>query len=173
MNSQVRDHLAAEASDRAQSHPAFVDRALQDGMREYQRHVVLAVTAAVACVVALIVTAAFGPRLVWGSPADERIVGLIIEPRAETVLLGGTVEYVAVAQLQDGSTRPAEGRIIWKSTEPGTATIAASGRATSVAPGITTISGSLDGRDQLTGRASLTVLRAAGGPRAWWASLPP
>ncbi|MHA7273765.1 hypothetical protein [Arthrobacter sp. Bz4] len=173
MNSQLRDRLAAEASDRAQSHPAFVDRALQDGMRVYRRHVVLAVTAAVACAVALIAMAALAPRLVWGSPAEERIVGLIIEPGAETVLLGGTVEFVAVAQLHDGSTRPVEGPIIWKSSDTGTAIIATSGQAKSVSPGITTISGSLDGQEELTGRAFLKVLRATVGPRVWWASLPP
>lgn len=155
MNRGLREFLAAEASERVQSYPASIDRPLLAGMRLYRRRVALTTAAAVAVVLTLVSVVAL---TLGGNPTgDDDVVGLTLDPAEITVTLGGTVQFAALAQLADGSTRDVEDGTVWESLDPGIAAVDGFGLATALSPGTTTISGTAEGA---AGDASLTVLPA-------------
>ncbi|MBP2217491.1 Ig-like domain-containing protein [Arthrobacter sp. CAN_C5] len=157
MNRQLREHLAAGAGDRAHTFPAFIDRALRDGMRAYQRRIVLVFTAAVSAVIVMSAGVASIPGWIGVQAVPEEVGSLIIQPTEARVAPGGTVNFTASVILEGGMSRSIEGQPVWESLNPGVATIDGMGLATAVSPGTATISGSSDGR---SAQATLTVLPA-------------
>ncbi|NOJ61283.1 Ig-like domain-containing protein [Arthrobacter sp. 260] len=156
MNRQLREYLAAGAGDRAHAFPAFIDRALSDGMRAYWRRIILVFTAAVSAVIVAIAVIASVPGWIGAQAVPEEPASLIIEPTEARVALGGTVLFTASAMLADGASRSIEG-LTWESLDPGIATIDGTGLATAVSPGTASISGSAAGQQA---QATLTVLPA-------------
>ncbi|WP_035764996.1 Ig-like domain-containing protein [Arthrobacter sp. H20] len=156
MNRGLQDFLVAGASDRVELYPASIDRALLTGMRLYRQRVALTTAAAVAVVIALVSVVALTPGWIGGSAAgNDDVVGLVLDPADLTVTLGGTVQFVALAQLENGSTRDVGDHTRWKSLDPGIATVDGFGLATAISPGTATISGAAEG---IGSEASLTVL---------------
>jgi hypothetical protein len=72
--------------------------------------------------------------------------------------IGSTVQFGAAATYSNRSTSDVTSRVTWASTDPSVATISASGLATGLKPGTTSISARLPGVARQT--ASLTVVTA-------------
>jgi uncharacterized delta-60 repeat protein len=88
---------------------------------------------------------------------DARIVSLAISPTNASIPNGTSLQYVATGTFSDGSTRNLTSSATWSSTNPGVATINATGRATGVSVGNTNIGASFGGVSASTG---LTVTNA-------------
>jgi uncharacterized delta-60 repeat protein len=88
---------------------------------------------------------------------DARIVSLAISPTNASIPNGTNLQYVATGTFSDGSTRNLTSSASWSSTNTGVATINATGRATGVSVGTTTIGASFGGVNASTG---LTVTNA-------------
>jgi hypothetical protein len=88
---------------------------------------------------------------------DGRKVTLSVEPAVATKAVGETQAFVAFATAEDGTRAGASNEVTWSSTEPAVASIdPATGIATAVAPGTTTIRAS---RENIVATATLTVTR--------------
>lgn len=70
-------------------------------------------------------------------------------------LIGGTQRYIAIARDENGVPRAVQPTFTWSSSNPGAATIDATGLATSVATGATTLTATAP--DGTSGRAALDV----------------
>ena len=85
------------------------------------------------------------------------LISIDVEPKAVSIALGTDQQFSAVGTFDDGSTQLLTS-VTWTSSVPGTATVNASGLATSVGTGSATIS-AISG--SVTGTASLSVTSAA------------
>ena len=85
------------------------------------------------------------------------LISIDVEPKAVSIALGTEQQFSAVGTFDDGSTQLLTS-VTWTSSVPGTATVNASGLATSVGTGSATIS-AISG--SVTGTASLSVSSAA------------
>ena len=81
------------------------------------------------------------------------LISIDVEPKAVAIALGTDQQFSAVGTFDDGSTQLLTS-VTWTSSVPGTATVSASGLATSVGTGSATIS-AISG--SVTGTASLSV----------------
>ncbi|MGH9505202.1 MAG: beta strand repeat-containing protein [Terriglobales bacterium] len=81
------------------------------------------------------------------------LISIDVEPQTASIALGTTQQFSAVGSFDDGSTQLLPS-VTWTSSVPGTASINASGVATSVGSGSATIS-AISG--SVTGTASLSV----------------
>jgi streptogramin lyase len=70
---------------------------------------------------------------------------ITVTPATAAVFAGGTQQYTATANFADGSTEVVTSLATWASSVPSVATIAASGLATGVAAGTTSITASIGG----------------------------
>ncbi len=90
------------------------------------------------------------------------LVRVEVSPTLPSLALGRSQAFVATAVYTDNSTVPLTDQATWLSSDEGVATISNlapdNGLATSVAPGVTTISATFDGQ---TGATDLTVTPAA------------
>ena len=84
---------------------------------------------------------------------SAHLISIDVEPKAVSIALGTTQQFSAVGTFDDGSTQLLTS-VTWTSSVPGTATVSASGLATSVGTGSATIS-AISG--SVTGTASLSV----------------
>jgi uncharacterized protein YjdB len=89
------------------------------------------------------------------------VSSIAITPGAATVAPAATQQFTATATYSDGSTGSVTATASWTSSTASVATISASGLATAVASGATTITASLNG---VSGTAMLTVTSAAPPP---------
>ena len=92
-----------------------------------------------------------GAATVSVNPALQSIA---VTPATPTIASGGTQQFVATATYSDGTTGNISPSVAWTSSAPTIATISASGLATGVAVGSTTITASLSG---ISGTAALTI----------------
>jgi uncharacterized protein YjdB len=86
------------------------------------------------------------------------LVTIDVEPTAPSIAVGATQQFTATGVYSDLSTHDISAMVTWTSGTPATATINASGLATGVANGTTTITATLGA---VNGTALLTVTTAA------------
>jgi trimeric autotransporter adhesin len=122
--------------------------------------------ASVATVSASGLVTAMSPGMVTLSATVSGIVGSIsltvspslksisVTPAAPTLQVGASQQFTATANYSDGSTKDVTSSSVWASSNKPVATISATGVATTIAPGTTSVSASFSG---LTGSAILTV----------------
>ena len=84
---------------------------------------------------------------------SAHLISIDVEPKAVSIAVGTTLQFSAVGTFDDGSTQLLPS-VTWTSSVPATATVGASGLATSVGTGSATIS-AISG--SVTGTASLSV----------------
>ncbi len=91
------------------------------------------------------------------------VISLAVTPTAQTLSVGQTVQFTATGTYGHGSNHPSSTQnettqVTWTSSSPAVATVSATGLATAVAPGSTTITASINGFTGLvTSTATLTV----------------
>ena len=86
---------------------------------------------------------------------NAKLTSISVSPSAPSIAAGGTQQFTATGNFDDGSTINISGQVTWTSTDVNVATINSSGVASaSSTSGQTTIQASLDG---VTGTAKLTV----------------
>ena len=85
------------------------------------------------------------------------LTSIAVTPADPTVLTGATQPFTATGTYSDGSTQNIASQVTWNSLTPGVATINASGLASGVSAGTTTISATQSG---VTGLTNLTVQSA-------------
>jgi uncharacterized protein YjdB len=83
-----------------------------------------------------------------------RLSSIAVTPISPSIAVGAKQPFIATATYSDGSTQNITAKATWTSTNPAFATVNASGVATAVAAGPTSIAASLNG---ITGSATLTV----------------
>jgi hypothetical protein len=97
-----------------------------------------------------------GPKtLLISSP---QLMQLKITPRVSSIALGQTVQFVATAIFNDGSSSDETKSAVWSSSNGGVACIDTKGHATSISTGSTTIVAHING---IVSSASLTISQAA------------
>jgi hypothetical protein len=89
-------------------------------------------------------------------PAE--LTSIAVTPADPSVAAGLPQQFTATGTYTDSSTRDLTTEVVWASTNPAAATIAAGGLASTVAAGTTTISATLG---SVSGSTTLTVLSAA------------
>ena len=91
------------------------------------------------------------------------LTALTVTPATASIAAGATQQFIATGTFSDGSTQNLSSIVSWSSTSTGTATINASGLASGIALGTSTISAQSNGiTSAVQGSAALTV--TAGGP---------
>ena len=90
----------------------------------------------------------------WQLTGDVVINSMTVSPPAQTLSAGLTTQYTATGIDADGIQQPLSSLVTWSSSKPAVATINATGLATGVADGSTTIAATLS---TLTGSTTLTV----------------
>ncbi|RLA59831.1 MAG: hypothetical protein DRQ89_13575, partial [Epsilonproteobacteria bacterium] len=89
-----------------------------------------------------------------GIDGDLTITEILVEPAISTVLTGQTVQHTATAIFEDGTSQNISGLVTWSSTDPGKASVDASGLVTALDPGSLSIQVLFDGH---SGNANFTV----------------
>ena len=97
-----------------------------------------------------------GSPVALGTPVT--LASISVTPANPSLALGLTKQFTATGTYSDGTTKDLTSSATWASSNSGAATIAASGLATPVAPGTTSISASSGNR---SGSTTLTVIPAA------------
>ena len=87
-------------------------------------------------------------------PEPIALMSIAITPTSPSILIGATQQFTAMGTLSDGSTQNLTTHVAWTSSNAEVAMINASGLATGVSTGTTTLSASLAG---VTGNSVLTV----------------
>ncbi len=82
---------------------------------------------------------------------DATLTSITITPANPSIALGTTQRFTATGNFSDGSIQNLTTQVTWISSNVNVATIGASGLATSVATGTTTITASMDGVNGTTG----------------------
>jgi hypothetical protein len=100
--------------------------------------------------------------------SSPSVTSLQISPASETLAAGDTAQFTATATLNQGthaaSQQNVTSTVTWASSNPGVATISASGMTTAVAAGATVITASTAGfPGQISASAQVTVIAAPGG----------
>jgi uncharacterized protein YjdB len=90
--------------------------------------------------------------------AAATLKSIAITPANATLSRNATQQFTATATLSDGSTQKLSGSVTWSSATPSVATISATGLATALAAGSSTIQAS---SGDVTGSATLTVTAAS------------
>ena len=88
---------------------------------------------------------------------------LAVSPSDTTILVAGTLQFVATGTLSDASTQNLTATVTWASSDTGVATISSSGLASGVAEGTATITAT-DPTTSISGTATLTVVIPAAVP---------
>ena len=145
MNSELRQRLVAEAIERAEQHPADLDRAVALGQQRLRSR--LSVVSALTAVVVLAAAAALVIVRLWGTgvgpgPGPATIVGVAVTAPSSTLELGTTIQAVATAALSDGGSRVLEGGVVWASADPAVVTVDGVGLVSAVGPGTAEVTAS-------------------------------
>jgi hypothetical protein len=85
------------------------------------------------------------------------VQSLSVTPATATTGLSGTISFHAVVTLSDATTQDVSATATWTSSSPAIATVASTGVATGVAPGMTTIRAAVG---SVSGSAALTISSA-------------
>ena len=92
--------------------------------------------------------------VVFQAAVAPTLIAITVAPANTTNLVGASQQFAATGTYSDGSTQNITSQVTWTSSSAGVATINASGLATAVSDGTTTISAGLSG---VSGSAALTV----------------
>ena len=92
--------------------------------------------------------------VVFQAMSPQTLTSITVTPANPSIITGALQQFVATGTYSDGSTQNLTSQATWTSSNPGVATINASGLATGVSGGTTTISATLAG---VTGNSTLTV----------------
>ncbi len=84
------------------------------------------------------------------------LVSITLYPLNPSIAVGSTVQFAATGTYSDSSTQDLTNKVAWTTTKPGVATVGASGLATGIAPGKTSIRAKLGG---VSASTQLTVTR--------------
>jgi uncharacterized protein YjdB len=84
----------------------------------------------------------------------KSLTAIAIAPNSASLMIGATQQFTATGTYNDGSTANVTSSVSWSSSTPPVATVNASGGATALAAGSTTITAALNG---VSGAATLTV----------------
>ena len=101
-----------------------------------------------------------GTAMLTVSASTATLTSIAVTPNSASIAVGATQQFTATGTYSDGSTKNLSSTATWTSGTPTVATISASGLATAVASGSTTITASLNG---VNGKATLTVSAASQG----------
>ncbi len=82
------------------------------------------------------------------------VIGLAVAPSSASIVTGGSTGFTATAAYSDGTHADVTTKATWTSSNPNVATVASSGVATGIAPGMTQITTSYTG---LNAAAALAV----------------
>ena len=82
------------------------------------------------------------------------LAAITVSPSNPSVLAGSTQQFTATGRFSDGTMQDLTSQVTWSSSNTGAATIGASGLATGVAAGVSTISATKNG---INGSTTLTV----------------
>jgi hypothetical protein len=82
------------------------------------------------------------------------LASIALTPASPRIGQGATQQFTATGTFTDSTTQDLTGQVTWASSNPAVASISATGLATAVAPGTSTISASMNG---VTGDTDLTV----------------
>ena len=100
---------------------------------------------------------------------NQLVTTLSVNPTAQTLAVGQTVQFTATGTVGHGSNHPPStndvtGQVTWTSSAPAVATINGSGLATAITAGSTTITAKINGfTGLLTAYATVTVSTSGGG----------
>jgi sulfur relay (sulfurtransferase) complex TusBCD TusD component (DsrE family) len=92
--------------------------------------------------------------VVFQSGAAVTLTSIAVTPANPTIMVGATQQFVATGTYSDGSTKSVTSQATWTSSNTAAATINASGLATAVLAGSTTIRAALNG---VTGSSTAAV----------------
>ena len=101
-----------------------------------------------------------GTAMLTVSASTATLTSIAVTPNSASIAVGATQQFTATGTYSDGSTKNLSSTATWTSGTTTVATISASGLATAVASGSTTITASLNG---VNGKATLTVSAASQG----------
>ena len=103
--------------------------------------------------------------LVVQSLSGATLTSIAVTPANNSVVLGGTQQYIATGIYSDSSTQNLTSTVTWTSSIPAAATINAAGLATGIAAGSTTIKAT---SGAISGSATLTVATTLSGLAGHW-----
>ncbi|MGZ6005541.1 MAG: galactose oxidase-like domain-containing protein [Candidatus Saccharimonadales bacterium] len=95
-----------------------------------------------------------GSATVSTPPSSPTLTSIAVTPTSPSIAVGATQQFTATGTYSDSSTQDLTNQVAWTSEKTAVATISASGLATGVSAGSTTISAALGG---VSGSAALTV----------------
>jgi uncharacterized protein YjdB len=164
----VRERLLSEAALHARTHPADLERALNEGMSTVRRRLVR--TWVVVIAAAVLVTAGLvAVRMLLDRPPVV-LEAIAVSAPTSSLLPEAVLQLSAEATYSDGSRSPLQDGVEWASDNLAVAGITADGQATAVAPGVAGLTATVDGvsgRFELKvttpGTAALTALRITPG----------
>ncbi|MGZ6005649.1 MAG: N,N-dimethylformamidase beta subunit family domain-containing protein, partial [Candidatus Saccharimonadales bacterium] len=93
-----------------------------------------------------------------GPAPGPTLTSIAVAPTSPSIAIGATQQFTATGTYSDSSTQDLSNQVAWTSANTSVATISASGLATGVSAGSTTISASLSG---VSGNTTLTVQSAS------------
>jgi len=102
-----------------------------------------------------------GYSVLGGSAAPAAVLGISVTPAAANITAGTTRQFAAQSFKMDGTTENVSATAAWTADNTGIATVSASGLATGVAAGSTTLRAAYQG---VTGTADVTVDGGGGSP---------
>lgn len=103
-------------------------------------------------------------KWVYTGPPPVTLSTITVTPATATLNRGATQQYTATGNLSNGTTINLTGSVTWASSNPGVATLNATGLATATGGGSATISAQLGG---VTGTATLSVNYSIGESSAY------
>ena len=109
----------------------------------------------------------FAVALIVAGCTNPLVISLAVSPTAQTLPVGQTAQFTATGTYGHGSNHPSStqdetNQVTWSSSSPSVATISATGLATAVAPGTTTITASINGFTGLVRATSTLTVTGSG-----------
>ncbi|MGO9464539.1 MAG: Ig-like domain-containing protein [Isosphaeraceae bacterium] len=99
-----------------------------------------------------------GSTVLTATPPTPILQSITVTPANPHITVGATEQFTATGSFSNNSTENLTSEVIWTSDKPSVATTSATGLATALAMGTSSITASLSG---ITGEAMLTVTRTS------------
>jgi hypothetical protein len=99
--------------------------------------------------------------VVWRAQLPSSLTSIAVTPANPAILAGATQQFAATGTYSDGSTQNLTSQATWTSSNAAVATVSASGLATAVSAGTTTLSAALN---NVVGTSTLTVTANSSSP---------
>ncbi len=109
----------------------------------------------------------FALALIVAGCTNPLVISLAVSPTTQTLPVGQTAQFTATGTYGHGANHPTSTQdetnlVTWSSSSPSVATISATGLATAVAPGTTTITASINGFTGLVRATSTLTVTGSG-----------